>query len=100
MIIIVIVLNLLITLFNVYLAIKIWQFCKLLGLITTTIINCENYLQAVLSIAPRLLQYQQSNIYLFRQQYLLLAVQLQKVKQITVLVNWCYRFWRRYTAIA
>ena len=99
MIIVVIVLNSLITVFNLYLAIKLWQFCKLLGLITTTISSCENYLHAVLLITPQLLQKNQNNIYLFRQQYSLLTLQLQKIKQIIVLLNWCYRAWRRYMVI-
>ncbi len=100
MIIVVIVLNSLITVFNLYLAIKLWQFCKLLGLITSAISSCENYLHAVLLITPQLLQKNQNNIYLFRQQYSLLTLQLQKIKQIIVLLNWCYRAWRRYMVIA
>ncbi|VEP13924.1 conserved hypothetical protein [Hyella patelloides LEGE 07179] len=96
MIIIVIILNLIITIFNLYLAIKIWQLRKLFRLITSALINCENYLYYVLLIAPQILQQRQTNIYHFRQRYQLWQLQLQKIRQIIVLLNWLYRIWRRY----
>lgn len=96
MIIIVITLNLIITIFNLYLAIKIWQLRKLCRLITSALINCENYLYYVLLITPQILQQRQTNIYHFRHRYQLLQLQLQKIRQIIVLLNWLYRIWRRY----
>lgn len=95
MIVIVIILNLIITIFNLYLAIKLWQLRKLLTLITSALINCENYLYYVFSVAPQILQKEQTNIYHFRQRYQLWQLQLQKIKQIIVILNWLYRTWRR-----
>ena len=95
MIIIVITLNLIITIFNLYLAIKLWQLRKLLALITSAFITCENYLYYVLLVTPQVLQKEQTNIYHFRQHYQLWQLQLQKIKQIIILLNWLYRLWRR-----
>lgn len=96
MIVIVITLNLIITIFNLYLVVKIWQLRKLLTLITKAIINCENYLYYVLLLTPQILQKEQTNIYHFRRNYQLWQLQLQKIKQIVTLLNWLYRIWRRY----
>lgn len=97
MIIIVITLNLIITIFNLYLVVKLWQLRKLLALITKALINCENYLYYVLLITPKVLQKEQNNIYHWRQNYQLWQLQLQKIKQIITLLNLLYRIWRRYT---
>jgi hypothetical protein len=97
MIITVITLNLIITIFNLYLVVKLWQLRKLLALITKALINCENYLYYVLLITPQILQKEQNNIYHWRQSYQLWQLQLQKIKQIVTLLNWLYRVWRRYT---
>ena len=97
MIIIVITLNLIITIFNLYLVVKLWQLRKLLALITKALINCENYLYYVLLITPQIIQKEQNNIYHWRQSYRLWQLQLQKIKQIITLLNWLYRIWRRYT---
>lgn len=100
MIVIVITLNLIITIFNFYLAVKLWQLRKLLALITSALINCENYLYYVFLITPQILQKEQTNIYHFRQRYQLWQLQLQKIKQMIVLLNWLYRIWRRYRITA
>jgi ABC-type glucose/galactose transport system permease subunit len=96
MIVIVIILNLIITIFNLYLAIKLWQLRKLLTLITSALIKCENYLYYVFLVTPPILQKEQTNIYHFRQRYQLWQLQLKKIKQIIVLLNWFYRLWCRY----
>lgn len=95
MVTVVIALNLAIALFNFYLAFKLWQFCKVLKLITSALVACENYLHLVFLLAPQFLLRQQTNIYLFRQQYQLWQLQLQKIRQIIVLISWMYRVWRR-----
>ena len=96
MIIFVITLNFVITLFNLYLAVKIWQLRKLFILITSALNNSENYLRYVFLLAPQILHQKQTNIYHFRQRYQLWQLQLQKIKQIIVLLNWLYRIWNRY----
>ena len=95
MIIVVITLNLIITIFNFYLAIKLWQLRRLVALIASALISCENYLSLVLVATPQILQQEQTNIYHFRQRYQLWQLQLQKIRQIIVLLNWLYRIWRK-----
>ena len=95
MIIVVVTINLIITTFNFYLAIKLWQLRKLFALITTALINCDNYLYAVLRVTPQILLKEQANIYHFRKRYQLWQLQLQKIQQIIVVLNWMYRTWRR-----
>lgn len=96
MIAIVITLNLIIMLINFYLALKMWRLRILLALITSAILNCENYLHTVLSVTPQLLNQKKTNIYQFRHNYQLWLLQLQQIKQIIVLLNWIYRLWNRY----
>ena len=95
MIIVVITINLIITIFNFYLAIKLWQLRGLVALITSALVSCENYLYSVLLITPKILQQEQTNIYHFRQRYQLWQLQLRKIRQIIVLLNWLYRIVRR-----
>ena len=49
MIFFVITVNLLVAIFNIYLAFRIWQIRKIIRLITAIITNCEIYLGYVLS---------------------------------------------------
>jgi hypothetical protein len=95
MIIVVVTLNLIIATFNLYLAIKLWQLRKLFSLITSALISCDNYLKYVLILSPQLLIKGQINIYQFRKRYQLWQLQLQKIQQIIILLNWMYRFWRK-----
>lgn len=95
MIIVVLTINLIITTFNFYLALKIWQLRKLFALITTALINCDSYLYLVLRLTPSILLQEKTNIYHFRKRYQLWQLQLQKIQQIIVVLNWMYRVWRR-----
>lgn len=95
MIIVVVTLNLIIATFNFYLAIKLWQLRKLVASITSALISCDNYLKYVLILSPQILIKGQINIYQFRKRYQLWQLQLQKIQQIIVILNWMYRIWRR-----
>ena len=95
MIIVVVTLNLIITLFNFYLVFRLWQLKKLLGSISSILISCENYLYAVLFVTPQILQKEQTNIYHLRQRYQIWQLQLQKIRQIMILLSWLYRTWRK-----
>ncbi|MDJ0530918.1 MAG: hypothetical protein QNJ70_00260 [Xenococcaceae cyanobacterium MO_207.B15] len=97
MIVFVVTVNFLVAMFNFYLAFRIWQLRKIIALITAIITNCEIYLSYVLSNAPTIIKKKQENIYQFRQRYQLLQLQLQKIRQIIILMNWMYRIWRRYS---
>jgi hypothetical protein len=93
-IILIIVINISITLMNIYLAIKIWQLRQILSKITLFLINCENYLQILFYLAPQAIYQGQDKIANFRQTYQLLQLRWQQTKQIILLVNWSYRAWR------
>ena len=99
MIFVVIILNLIITLFNLYLVVKLWQLRKLLALITSALSNSEHYLSFVLLVTPQMLHKKQLNIYHFRHNYQLWQLQLQKIRQIILLLSWLYRTWRRYIVV-
>ena len=83
-------------LINFYLAHKVWRLRILLALITSVILSCENYLQTVLSITPQILDQKKANIYHFRHSYQLWLLQLKQIKQIIVILNWTYRWWKKY----
>lgn len=87
MIVLTILINFLITIFNFYLVLRLWQFRRLLKLLTSALDNCESYLTQVFILSPQILAKQQASIYLFRQQYQLLQLQLLKIKQLLTLLN-------------
>ena len=93
-IILIIVVNLSISLLNVYLALKIWQLRSILSRIALFLDNCETYLQALFYLAPQAMYRGKDKINNFRQGYQLLQLRLQQTKQIIILVNWSYRSWR------
>lgn len=96
MIFFVVTINLLVAIFNIYLAFKIWQIRKIIRLITLIIANCEIYLGYVLNHAPDIIKQRQENVYQLRQRYQLLQLQIQQIRRIIILVTWISRIWRRY----
>ena len=96
MVFFVVIINLLITLFNIYLAIKIWQLRKIISSVGSAIEQLEIYLSRILYITPDIIFQKKTNLYHFRQSYQLLELQLQKTRQIILLLIWTYRGWRRY----
>ncbi len=96
MIILIIVINISITLLNIYLAIKIWQLRQVIARITTLLINCEIYVWTLLDLAPPVIYQSKSNIHLFRSKYQAIQLQIKKIHQIILLLNWSYRLWRVY----
>ncbi len=96
MIILIISINLLITLLNIYLAIKIWQLRQVITRITLLLINCEIYVRNLLYITPPVIYQSSKNIHLFRSKYQAIQLQIKKIQQIILLLNWSYRLWRAY----
>ena len=96
MIILIIVVNILITLLNIYLALKIWQLRQVVARITTLFINCEIYVRTLLYMTPAVIYQSKSNIHLFRRRYQAIQLQIKKIQQIILLLNWSYRLWRVY----
>ncbi|MGV2831024.1 hypothetical protein [Myxosarcina sp. GI1(2024)] len=95
-IVLIVLINLSITLLNIYLAIKIWQVREIIKRIDSILVNYENYFRYVLAIAPPVLARGHSNIHLFRHRYKLLQLRLQKIRQILLVLSWSYRVWRKY----
>ena len=94
MIFFVIIINLLITVVNIYLAVKILQLKKVLVRTTSALINCEQIIHSVLYSAPQSIFKGQKNLHHIRQQYQLLQLQLQKIRQFLLLLSLIYRFGR------
>ena len=94
MIFLIIAVNLSITLLNIYIAIKIWQLRQLIARIATIAVNYERYFSIVLRITPRVLYRGQNNLYLTRQRYRLLQLQVAQIKQLIWLLFQSYRLLR------
>ena len=95
MIFLIVAVNLSITLLNIYIAVKIWQLRLLLARITAIMVNYESYFSVVLKFTPKVVCQGQQNIYLVRQRYQLIQLQLTKVRQLIRLLNWSYQVWRK-----
>ena len=91
----IVALNLSITLLNIYIAIRIWLLGRLLARIGAIVVRYENFLNLALQATPAILDRGQNNIYRARQRYELLRLQVTKIKQLIVLVNWSYQAWKR-----
>ncbi|GAB4233270.1 MAG: hypothetical protein Kow0049_16600 [Stanieria sp.] len=91
-----IIVNFIITLLNLYLAVKIWQLRQKLSLITQELNKCEILIHSLLVTTPNFLIQNKNNLYHFRQKYQLLQLQLKQTQQIIIVLNWLYRAWRKY----
>lgn len=95
MIFLIIAVNLLITLLNTYIAIRIWQLRTIIARITTILLNYEGYFRLLLPILPPALYQGQDNLAQIRQQYQLLQLQTLNLRQLFWLLNQSYQIWRR-----
>ncbi|AFZ37614.1 hypothetical protein Sta7437_4137 [Stanieria cyanosphaera PCC 7437] len=95
MLIFTIIVNLIITLFNLYLAIKIWQLRQKLSLIAHELNNCEIFIHSILVTTPNVLIQNKNNLAQVRQKYQLLQLQLKQTQQIIIVLNWLYQAWRK-----
>lgn len=95
-IVLIVLVNLSITLLNIYLAIKILQLRAIVKRITAILINYENYFRYALAIAPQIIYRGNSNVHLFKHRYRLLQLQVQRIRQILLVLSWSYRAWQRY----
>ena len=91
MIFVVIFINLVLTLLNFYLVIKIWHWRKRMTTITSDLMNYESSVKSLLANTTQILNQQQVNIEHVRQQYQLLQSTWQKIRQFIVLLSWIYR---------
>ncbi|MGK7952877.1 MAG: hypothetical protein AB4368_29830 [Xenococcaceae cyanobacterium] len=91
MIFFVIVINLLITLINIYLAVKLLQLRRLLRKTTNILLHCEQKIQILLSSTPEIILQGQRNLDHLQQRYQLLQMQLQKIRKILAILSLIYR---------
>ena len=97
MIIPVIVINLLIALFCLYAAWKVWRWGKNLSIAADALVRAEQSTHAVLSGAPEAISRGQSGTQQLRQQYRQLEFQIQQAQQILALTGLSQFVWRWYT---
>lgn len=96
MVVLIVIINLFITLLNIYIATKIWQLRQIVAKITAVIINCDLYFYALLHNTPQIIYQGQHKIQQLKIQYQAFQFQLQQIRQIIFLLNWSYRIWRGY----
>ena len=96
MIFFVVFINLSLALLNFYLVIKIWHWRKVMTTITSDLINYESSVKSLLTNTTQILNQQQVNIDHARQQYQILQLRWQKIRQAIVLLSWLYRIGVKY----
>lgn len=95
MIYLIVAINFSITLLNIYIAIRIWQLGLLVARIDTIVVKYERYFALVLKATPIVIDRGQDNVHQARQRYRLLQLQISKIRQLILLVNWSYTAWRK-----
>ncbi len=91
MIFLVIIINLLLTLFNIYLVIKIWQLRQLMTAIASDLVKYDSSVQSLLAKMTQILNQQQTNFAYARQKYQILSLRWQQIRQAITLLTWLYR---------
>jgi len=90
----VVIVNLLITLVNLFIAWRIWQLgCKLAN-IADCLTNLERSTHKVLLVAPEVILKLERGSCSLRERYGLLTVQLQRGQQILTLLNLGMKIWQ------
>jgi len=97
MVIPVIVMNLLIALFCLYAARKVWRLSKILATAADALVRAERCTHAVLSGAPEAISRGQVGTQQLRLQYRQLELQIQQTQQILALTGLSQFVWQWYT---
>ena len=96
MILFVIIISLLLTLMNIYLVIKIRQLKKKMTVITDNLVYYESSVKSLLLNSTQIINQQQVNIKYVRENYQILYLRWQKIRQIIILLSWLYRIGSKY----
>jgi hypothetical protein len=99
MIVFLIVVNLLITLLNLYLALKIWKLRQILIQVTDALTQCEKNAHVMLYLAPKLLRRSQNNICLCKKKYQKFQLQIEKIRQLLILLLWLFKIYQRQSRL-
>lgn len=97
MIAIVITINIIIALFNFYLAWQIWKIRRSIAGATKAIIAADRNTYNVLHEAPKTIIIGQKGTNSLREQYQKLEIQLEKLGQVLGILNFTQQFWRKRT---
>jgi hypothetical protein len=97
MIAVVVIINILIALFNFYLAWQIWKIRKTIAGATKAILAAERNTYNLLHSAPDTVILGQKGSRLVREKYRELEIQLAKLGQLLGLFNFTQQFWRKRT---
>lgn len=92
-----IIVSLLLTLLNIYLVIKIWQFNEKITTLDNELINYESDLKTLLPNTRQILKEQQSNIQNAQQKYQNLKLRWQKTRKFLILISWLYRITAKFS---
>jgi cell division protein FtsB len=99
MIIFIIIFNLLITLINIYLVLKIWKLRQLLMYVTDALQKSEVNARILFKLAPKLLLKQQQKLVYCRKTYQKLRIQIEQLRKIFTIVIWLIKIWQRQTKL-
>ncbi|MBE9227197.1 hypothetical protein IQ264_17355 [Phormidium sp. LEGE 05292] len=95
MIAIVVTINILIALFNFYLAWRIWQIRRSIAGATRAILAADRNTYNVLHNAPKTIIIGQKGTKSLREQYQKLEIQLEKLGQVLGILNFTQQFWQK-----
>ncbi|MFB2879218.1 hypothetical protein [Floridanema aerugineum] len=95
MIVIVITINILIALFNFYLAWRIWKIRRTIAKATRAILAADRNTYKVLHSAPKTITVGQKGAKTLREQYQKLEIQLEKLGQVLGILNFTQQFCRK-----
>lgn len=99
MIIFIIIFNLLITLINIYLVLKIWKLRQLLMNVTDALQKSEVNARILFKLSPKLLLKQQKKLLDRRKNYQKLKIQIEQLRKILTIVLWVIKIWQRQTKL-
>jgi hypothetical protein len=95
MLIFVIVFNLFLTLFNLYIAFRLWKLRRVLARVTKTLTMVERRLHRIFYPAPEIVLKGKQGTHELRQHYQRLLVQVELIEKILGLVSLGVGIWRR-----
>lgn len=95
MIALVVIINILIALFNFYLAWRIWKIRRTIAGVTKAVLAADRNTYKVLHSAPKTINVGQKGSKTLREQYQKLEIQLEKLGQVLGILNFTQQFWRK-----
>jgi hypothetical protein len=95
MLIFVIVFNLFLTLFNLYIAFRLWRLRRVLARVAKTLTMVERRLHRIFYPAPEVVLRGKQGTHELRQRYQRLLVQIELIEKIFSLVSLGIGIWRR-----